>query len=1453
MAATVEGAFILIDKASGPMRKMEEQARRTDNAIASLGDRMDNVGTSKQIKQYESVGKQLRDVERQGKETEKGMKSLEQRTDQFEQTARRASRTGGLFRTSMLLMGAALAALLPVIVDVGGALGALIGSLGAATLGVGALGTALGGSLLVGLAGVAGAGLAAKDQIKSLKDEFKDLSSTWKDATRPGQRDFIGMLGDSIERAKKMIPELAQVTNRSTGITRDALSRFFDRLDTRTFDRFLDRMTDVYRDIAGPLVDSIANVGQTLAQIAIAAAPFVDDLVKGIRDWTAGWVDATKNTGKMRQNIAGWIDQARSWKNLLGATWDLTLSVFGSGKEEGQGLVDDMTKKVRTWNTWVLGNKDQMNGFWKDSIEGTKELAKFLGSLRFPLKNLNDAMEPLVFVFEKLSTALNSIKLPGTEISGLTAVVGGLIGQKMYSKTVGPMLGATPLMPMWVKVVDPLRNMAGGITGWGNSAGGGMYSPGGGGGGSGGSKPKKPPLRSRIGGWVKGAGMFGVGLNALSAASEVGSGDYGGAAWTAGGTAAGAGIGALLGSVIPGAGTAAGAWAGGAIGGMLGPTIGGALFGGGDDSDDSAPKLSPGQRASRMFNDSIGRSQLRSETAWKRARSMEDRAAKLGDRLARVRRSQGKASAAAARAEDDYNRAVEESNKATEAAKNANKLTGPVAAAQARLDRATVGNAKLAIGNLRTKRNSVEDWLADNPNAGFRQTNQQMNRLDQLNRAIGKQQSIIDRTIRRAGVQMGEGVAKGLSKITGIRMLLRQGKLNDPSGGASPITPQQARLLRQGIASGNWSNREVNASRRVLGDRWVQNNTRTETAMNADGSMSPPMQIPFSGKDGTAAFNADDLQNSVAPKVRNALNGIAENSSKINKSIKNETADQWGKTRKSMVNQMQAAYPDLQRAMRQIRTMTLGELKSLGYSPSEATAMMDFSSSPGAAAGGGGGNRGGGGGGGQRGATGMRIGGTGNQDSVRFGNNYAAPGELVVNQHTERAVNRDLMHAGKPPLGARVRGENRPHYMAAPARERHFDTGGRIIPAAGFPGESWNSSIAGPASRFISKYHLFLTDAYGSGHESPEHTQYGTAIDVVPGPGGSWNSVAQAAYAAVRMGWTPVGYDGTHGTEAWPGHGPPSMAGSNAHAHITVLGASEQGQMPGGIGRMTAGPAQSIRVKAPRTRLKGTPGAFAQRGAVIYAAGMEKGVNKKLGGGAITAANLAGFGAINHIYKEHNSANGDWGGEKLPFNTIAALAEAAGKASGVDVPGVTMAQMTIGESNRRPGATGIDPGGTKGLGLWMITTGYNDELIARFGGEAQMRNPVKNALAMAQILKTSGQGAWYGDSSVTDRNAHFRGGRATGGRLDFGGWFGRGGRFHVERPTLIGVGESGGETVSVTPKGKTFKGSGSAGGGVSVSIGKILVENHRKGDIKKMVKEEVGEALDELAAEMAEA
>lgn len=122
----------------------------------------------------------------------------------------------------------------------------------------------------------------------------------------------------------------------------------------------------------------------------------------------------------------------------------------------------------------------------------------------------------------------------------------------------------------------------------------------------------------------------------------------------------------------------------------------------------------------------------------------------------------------------------------------------------------------------------------------------------------------------------------------------------------------------------------------------------------------------------------------------------------------------------------------------------------------------------------------------------------------------------------------------------------------------------------------------------------------------------------------------------------------------------------------------------------------------------------------------------------------------NRTYAEHNSAEGDWGGYRMPFNAVAALAEWAG------APGVSMARTAIGESNLRPGATGVDRGGTKGYGLWMITTSFNDDLVKPYGGYGQMLNPVLNAQVMSKILDRQGYGAWYSDTLDTS-GTHYNG------------------------------------------------------------------------------------------------
>lgn len=196
------------------------------------------------------------------------------------------------------------------------------------------------------------------------------------------------------------------------------------------------------------------------------------------------------------------------------------------------------------------------------------------------------------------------------------------------------------------------------------------------------------------------------------------------------------------------------------------------------------------------------------------------------------------------------------------------------------------------------------------------------------------------------------------------------------------------------------------------------------------------------------------------------------------------------------------------------------------------------------------------------------IAGTGKQDTVPLVLGMAAPGEAILSgpQQAEveqsLAVTREMGLGNYGSLDDLFRGVTTPHYaFARGGRIPGYAQGGNIVPVPGFPGERMNSRILGPALAFMRKWNLFLTDSYGSGHQSPEHTQYGTALDVVPGPGGSWGKVGQAVGEAVKLGYTPVYYDGSNGSINLPPHGP------GHHAHITLLTVAEllAGQSPGGV------------------------------------------------------------------------------------------------------------------------------------------------------------------------------------------------------------------------------------------------------------------------------------------------
>jgi RTX calcium-binding nonapeptide repeat (4 copies) len=108
--------------------------------------------------------------------------------------------------------------------------------------------------------------------------------------------------------------------------------------------------------------------------------------------------------------------------------------------------------------------------------------------------------------------------------------------------------------------------------------------------------------------------------------------------------------------------------------------------------------------------------------------------------------------------------------------------------------------------------------------------------------------------------------------------------------------------------------------------------------------------------------------------------------------------------------------------------------------------------------------------------------------------------------------------------------------------------GGRFVPIPGQPGERIDRRILPNVLYLIRRYKIRITDGYARhGHARNGEHPLGLALDIEPGPGGSWKKVSRLAKWAEprqnrpRMPFRWVGYRGD------PGHGP------GDHLHLSWM------------------------------------------------------------------------------------------------------------------------------------------------------------------------------------------------------------------------------------------------------------------------------------------------------------
>lgn len=288
---------------------------------------------------------------------------------------------------------------------------------------------------------------------------------------------------------------------------------------------------------------------------------------------------------------------------------------------------------------------------------------------------------------------------------------------------------------------------------------------------------------------------------------------------------------------------------------------------------------------------------------------------------------------------------------------------------------------------------------------------------------------------------------------------------------------------------------------------------------------------------------------------------------------------------------------------------------------------------------------------------------------------------------------------------------------------RHYAGGGQIVPVPGFPGERAAASVISKITQIARTYDLTLTDAFGPGHKSPGHTKYGTAADFA----GSDANMDRAVAGLVQGGYKVL-YDGRFGSTAYPGHGPSSVAGGNAHLHV------ELGAGGGSIGTMLE------KILAPVIGGPAGPFLDALRGSA-----------KKMAGAANRYASNA-YGAL--PLGDHGSSVG-----RYNAGSLAQLWRQENPGNGDPR---LMGAVGMAESAGDPAANGPPDG----RGLWQVEWPIWGKTLGRLGNPY---SPRPNARMAGEILKQQGIGAWVAFTNGSYRKFLNRGGLLGGLRRFAGG------------------------------------------------------------------------------------
>ena len=493
-AASITGVFTILDRATGPMRKMEAQAMKTMAAIEGVGGALDKQKNSGYAQETEKLTRGFRNVERSGnlasramglfgKETSKTNKETNAFVSAMQNVRDVAGGVAGILgglKFGVLAAGIGIAAqavgalaggvvaLIPKLADLAGVLAAGPAAAGAFAQGIVTLMVALKPAMAAigagfkqaqkGMDPFAAAMAKLSPQGQSFVKQVIAMRPALNKLSNAAGIKLFPQLSTSLKDLSKTFPILQRNMTATGGVFGKAISGLTGDLTTKSRLADINTIMQSNTKVFGIFGQGLRSAVNGLVDLMVAAAPFAEWLFKTI----GGWVQfgaASAKAGRETGGIAKYLDRTKASLELFGGIlkdlWDLMKAVGAAARPLGDRLWGGAAKATRGWADFMKtaegANKARQ---WFDSLyeplHAMGQLAKTASVALFGMTKNTSALTETTNALQGTIPALAEL------FTGASEAFGPSVARSLTA--ISELLAALPWSPLKI-VLDAFTQM----------------------------------------------------------------------------------------------------------------------------------------------------------------------------------------------------------------------------------------------------------------------------------------------------------------------------------------------------------------------------------------------------------------------------------------------------------------------------------------------------------------------------------------------------------------------------------------------------------------------------------------------------------------------------------------------------------------------------------------------------------------------------------------------------------------------------------------------------------------------------------------------------------------------------------------------------------------------------------------------------------------------------------